>query len=178
MRKAMILATGLLLAGALAGCGKGGADDPSVPTAQGGGANPSASASFDPATLAKCMHDHGMDWFPEISGTDPDPDIEVPDGVDREKLNAAVAVCKQYAPPGMADQAGQQVPAGDREKALAYSKCMRENGLPDFPDPTFENGGMSLRLGKKGIDPKSDTFKAADQKCKSLLPVADDEKGD
>lgn len=53
------------------------------------------------------------------------------------------------------------------EGMLAYSQCMRDNGVPDFPDPV--NGGIQLDGDK--VDMDSPAFKAAEQSCKSLLPV-------
>ncbi|GAA2141013.1 hypothetical protein [Glycomyces algeriensis] len=56
------------------------------------------------------------------------------------------------------------------EQALAYSECMRENGIPDFPDPerNGENGvGLSL---PEGIDPEDEDFKAAEEACEDLMP--------
>jgi hypothetical protein len=55
--------------------------------------------------------------------------------------------------------------------ALAYSRCMRSHGVPDFPDPN-SNGQIQLEAGP-GSDllPDSARFKSAQQACKSLTPV-------
>jgi hypothetical protein len=51
--------------------------------------------------------------------------------------------------------------------ALKYSKCMRANGVPDFPDPQFLSGGrIAVKLAPgSGVDPSSPTFQAAANKC-------------
>src|SRR5690349_24942818 len=36
------------------------------------------------------------------------------------------------------------------EQALAFSQCMRENGVPDFPDPNVEDGRIEMRIGGPG----------------------------
>jgi len=62
--------------------------------------------------------------------------------------------------------------------ALAFSKCMRSHGLPDFPDPQFSSGGgISIRITahagggcNNGLDPNSPIFQKAQQTCGSLLP--------
>lgn len=59
-------------------------------------------------------------------------------------------------------------PAALETDALAYSKCMRANGVPDFPDPN-PGGGFLFQRGS-GIDPSSPAFMAAQAKCKKLLP--------
>jgi hypothetical protein len=51
---------------------------------------------------------------------------------------------------------------------LAYSKCMRANGVPSFPDPK-PGGGLLFSIGT-GIDPSSPAFEAAQTKCQKLLP--------
>jgi hypothetical protein len=56
------------------------------------------------------------------------------------------------------------------EQALAYSECMRENGIADFPDPerNGENGvGLSL---PEGVDPQDEDFKAAEEACEDMMP--------
>jgi len=51
---------------------------------------------------------------------------------------------------------------------LAFSKCMRANGVPTYPDPRA-GGGAVFQKGD-GIDPFSPTFKAAHAKCQKLVP--------
>lgn len=56
------------------------------------------------------------------------------------------------------------------EEALAYSECMRDNGVPDFPDPEQNGkGGVGLSL-PEGMDPKDEEFKAAEEACEDLMP--------
>ena len=53
---------------------------------------------------------------------------------------------------------------------LAYSRCMRSHGVPNFPDPTSQGGGgFSISL-PQGVNPRSAQFQAADRACKSQLP--------
>jgi hypothetical protein len=56
------------------------------------------------------------------------------------------------------------------EEALAYSECMRDNGITDFPDPERNGeGGIGLSL-PEGTDPEDEDFKAAEDACKDLMP--------
>jgi len=48
---------------------------------------------------------------------------------------------------------------------IAFAKCMRVSGVPDFPDPTA--GGFRLPAG---VNPSSPELKAAQTKCSKLLP--------
>ncbi|WP_103560717.1 hypothetical protein [Actinomadura rubteroloni] len=59
----------------------------------------------------------------------------------------------------------------DRNAAmLAYSRCMRENGVSDFPDPV--NGQLQIPLkGEGALAFNSPQMKTAREACKSLLPA-------
>jgi hypothetical protein len=64
---------------------------------------------------------------------------------------------------------GSTTPSG-HGSPLAYSRCMRAHGVPNFPDPTPQgHGGFSISL-PQGVDPRSRQFQAADQACKSQMP--------
>ena len=55
---------------------------------------------------------------------------------------------------------------------LAFSRCMRAHGLPDFPDPD-PNGGITINSGGPGgknLGPDAPAFKAAQKACASLAP--------
>ncbi len=50
---------------------------------------------------------------------------------------------------------------------LAFAKCMRANGVPNFPDPS---SGGGVNIGGSGINPLSPSFKLAQAKCRHELP--------
>jgi hypothetical protein len=49
---------------------------------------------------------------------------------------------------------------------------MREQGIENFPDPTFdEDGGAQIRIGPgTGLDPESSEFQAAEEACRDEMP--------
>jgi hypothetical protein len=51
---------------------------------------------------------------------------------------------------------------------LAFAECMRSNGVPNFPDP-LPGRGLLFGAGA-GINPASPAVKAAQAKCRKLLP--------
>ena len=55
-----------------------------------------------------------------------------------------------------------------RADFLAFSKCMRANGVSDFPDPS-PGGGIQLNVSS-GLNPFSPAFKSARASCRKLLP--------
>jgi hypothetical protein len=56
-----------------------------------------------------------------------------------------------------------------REAALDYAQCMREHGV-DMPDPKFNGGGMTMRLGGPGqAQPPKATMDAAQEACQKIM---------
>ena len=56
--------------------------------------------------------------------------------------------------------------SGDRDRALAYAQCMRENGVPAFPDPDAQG-----RLRGAGHEQQDNpTYRAAMEACRGKLP--------
>ena len=55
-----------------------------------------------------------------------------------------------------------------QQDSLRYARCMRANGVPNFPDP--QAGGGFLFQAGTGVDPSSPGFKAARAKCQKLMP--------
>ena len=52
-------------------------------------------------------------------------------------------------------------------EAVAYAQCIRNHGVPNFPDPVqTPSGGYGYRTA--GIDPNSAAFQGALQACKAL----------
>jgi hypothetical protein len=53
-------------------------------------------------------------------------------------------------------------------QALAYANCMRSHGVPDFPDPTVQNGSVGFNFTGSGVNQNSAAYSAARQACQSL----------
>jgi hypothetical protein len=49
---------------------------------------------------------------------------------------------------------------------LAFAKCMRANGVPNFPDPQPGRGAL---FDSSGLDPSSPAFQGAQAKCRKLM---------
>lgn len=168
----------VLLALAAAGCGRAASGDNAVATAGGATAGPSASPSGDPADLAvkfqACMKEQGVEVQVGIAGggdsggapVQISPGTDAGPQIDRQKVEAAMEKCKQYAPNGGEPPKPDPAMA---EKMLEFAKCMRDNGVANFPDPDA-NGGTVISEDS-GIDPNSESFKTAQQKCQQLMPT-------
>jgi hypothetical protein len=59
--------------------------------------------------------------------------------------------------------------ASAQQHLVAYAKCMRSNGVPNFPEP--DEGRLLVRGGPgTGLDPGSAQFQAAERACHKLQP--------
>ena len=77
------------------------------------------------------------------------------------------------AGPGTATTAGGTPgasSAGGSPSAVAYSRCMRADGVPDFPDPV--GSGAIPKTGAQALGVSSSRFQAARSACQHLLPDA------
>jgi len=161
----------------LAACGSNDQPSKSVAELPASSSDPSTAPSADkgnPVAYAQCMRSNGITNFP-----DPDQNgaIKVQGGgksggVDpgSSQFKAAADKCKQYMGTGIDPNKGnQQTDPWSNDKKLAYAKCMRQNGLSNFPDP--DQDGRFPRIGSgKQIDPESPEFKKADKACSVYKP--------
>jgi hypothetical protein len=158
----------LLLVALLSGCGRD-SDDDGVASATGGGSTPSASASAatDPEQarkFAECMRANGVPDFPD-PGPDGrfDPGQLTKSGVDLQKIQKGMTVCRPLAPNG-----GQntQLDPQQQEQLRQFAQCMRDNGV-DMPDPDPNGGGFGP--GDANLNTADPNFQKALQACQDKL---------
>jgi hypothetical protein len=180
---------------ALAGC--------SAPFAQ---ASPSSSPDPRQAMLrfSQCMRQHGInlpdpngdgaitikgDSGSAGSGAGLSSDFGDPNS---PTFKAAQTACQKYMPSGGPKNMTSQDIKKNLEKGLKFSQCMRQHGLPDFPDPQSNSGGgstfsqaapggkppggsaggaLSINGQTFTFDPSSPAFQKAQQACSSILGI-------
>lgn len=161
---------------ALAGCGSTDAASGTV-TDAGASSGKSPQQAFQ---FSQCMRAHGLSNFPDPTGQG--IQISPSSGVNPQSpaFQRAQNACKRYLPNGGAPPVTS---AHDTAAALAFAKCMRAHGVPDFPDPLttpassppagsvaiIDLHGMAFELGP-GIDPRSPAFQQAATDCGIRLP--------
>lgn len=109
---------------------------------------------------AQCMRDNGFTEFPDPT---PDGDLRIevtPESAPR--FRAAGAACRDLAPEGFRDEG---ITPEDLEALIKLSQCVRENGVPDFPDPDAD-GRYDLRGVSSG--PDDPRIEAAMDACNDL----------
>jgi hypothetical protein len=142
-----------------AGCGGNGGS---------GGANTTAANQETAVKFAECMRENGVDEFPDpdasgrltidgvLNGSSIDPNSPA--------WQTAIGACKDLQPPGFTG--GGERSSGQQEVALRFAQCIRENGVPDFPDPA---PGQPLvdtnRIPSSATSRGMSILNAAMQKC-------------
>jgi hypothetical protein len=147
-----------------AGCGS---SSPASP-------NAASAASFTAAAFkySSCMRNHGLSSFPDPTMTDHN-------GQQVAYLTATIPInpspafksaqnaCRGILPTPInasAAQLAQQQQAREQH-LLAFAKCLRSHGIPDFPDPTSQ-GQLTLEMvNAAGIDLHAPTVLTAAKSC-------------
>lgn len=116
---------------------------------------------------ARCMRENGVPNFedPKFDEEGQIESLSMPKGTDIQIAEAAHEKCKEHLPDGGEPE---KMNPEDVKKIRAYAKCMRENGMPDYPDPDSE-GRTRFESGTEP-DPDDPDLKAAHEKCGELLP--------
>jgi hypothetical protein len=141
--------------------------------AGGTGTNSDRQAARDAAIkFAECMREHGVDMPDPGTGGRQVLRVGPNEETTPEEMEEAQKACRKYQeqmePPELSEQEREEF----REAALAHARCMRENGIENFPDPTIsEDGEASLNITKRsGINPQSSEFKEAEEACADEMP--------
>jgi hypothetical protein len=153
---------------ALIGAGCGGGDSSSD-------GNASAATQEKAVKFAQCMRENGVSQFPDpdasgnltidgvLNGSSIDPDSAT--------WQQASSACKDLQPPGFTG--GGERSSSQQEAALQFAQCIRENGVPDFPDPS---PGQPLvdtnRIPSSNTANGMSILNAAMQKCGSEAEAA------
>ena len=167
---ATLLLTALLTVG-IAGCDSGGS---------GGKPAASASAAADRGQLlalgqewVQCLRNKGLTRMPDAEVSQ-DGYLEFPVRgynwkEDLQKHKDTIEACRSIEDryPPNAFRPKQQFSADDLRKLAAYAECVRQHGIPAFPDPNsageFDLGGTSLQ---NGISPR--LRDQADEACRTI----------
>ena len=104
------------------------------------GGTGTAAANDQAVKFSECMRANGIGAFPDPNASG---ELTIDAVANGSSLNTsspafkrAMSACKGLEPPGFV---GNKLSAGQQKVALKFAQCIRDNGVPDFPDPA--NGG-------------------------------------
>jgi hypothetical protein len=132
-RRPLAALAAIAMAALISACGS---SAPAGTGSSGGGNNTAANAQ-KAVKFAECMRSNGVSEFPDpgssgnltidgiANGSSLDPSAPA--------FKQAISACKNLEPAGFT---GRKRSAQEQQAALKFAECMRENGVPDFPDPT------------------------------------------
>jgi hypothetical protein len=119
--------------------------------------------------FAQCMRDNGVPSFPDpVAKPDGSFGFERPQGVQPSTLDDALERCQSEARAAGVDSLRATQDPQTRDQLFEFSRCMRRNGVPDFPDPK-PNATGSLRSVFGNVDLQSPRVQKAMQSCDSIL---------
>jgi hypothetical protein len=109
------------------------------------------------------MREHGFPTFGDPELKDDGLAFPVPDGVSDDQLAPADQACQHFLDPvprNLLDP--QPVSDADLARLVRFAQCMRDNGIPEWPDPK-PDGSFPLR--GTPLEGKSQRTGEAEHKC-------------
>jgi hypothetical protein len=149
-----------------AGCSNGSAET-GTGTGTGTGTDQPAGDRDQGVKFAECVRENGVSDFPD---PDASGDYDYGVSVSPEVWTKAVDACKDLQPPGTLSS--QRTPE-QQEQGLEFARCMRGNGVPDFPDPVDGEPLINtFKIPSSNKDGGMTILNAAIKKCGDLLSDA------
>jgi hypothetical protein len=149
----------------------------SLLTAGCGGSSSTTAATTTTATqngalaYARCMRSHGVPNFPDPTssgGSHKEAVVSALQEVSNSQADAASTACIHVngGSPGTGQSAAQsQAPTA---AMLAFARCMRRRGFPNFPDPTSQGQLSPQMVTAAGIDLHQPAVLKAGLACTSV----------
>lgn len=144
------------------------------PTGTGSGGNNTAANHEKAVKFAQCMRANGVSAFPDppasggytidgiANGSSVYPNSAV--------FQQAISTCRGLEPPGFM---GSRRSPEQQKAALKFAQCMRNHGVPDFPDPTASSPLVDTRrIPSAATSSGMSILKAAMRKCASYASAA------
>lgn len=158
--RASPLAGAILAAALIAGCAgsSSGGGVAHVNTSTTAKSSSTSSTTPNRLAFAQCMRSHGVPTFPDPTSSG---GLQLPSGMTTSSpaFQSAAKHCGSLIGGETAPKAINSPQA--QAAALRVAKCMRANGVPNFPDGPITQSS--------GIDENSPAFKSAFQKCNKHL---------
>ena len=158
-----------------------GATAPAAATATAGAGsstgNTTSAAHEQAVKFAECMRANGVSKFPDPDASGAFTIDEIVNGSSLDPNSAAwqkaMDACKDLEPPGFT---GHKRNPQEQENALKFAQCIRDNGVPDFPDPAADEPLVDTNRIPSAAETAGRTLlHAAMNKCRYI--IADQLKG-
>jgi hypothetical protein len=139
-----------------------------------GTGNSTAANAAKAVKFARCMRKNGVSQFPDPSTSGNFTIDAIANGTslntNTPAFTQALNVCKDLEPAGFT---GTKRSPQQQNAALEFARCMRKNGVPDFPDPVGGQPLIDTNLIPSTRQPGGMSgLNAARQKCSSIAAEA------
>jgi len=163
LKAVTVLAAGVAVAAAIAGCG--GASPTTTNTTSG-----SFSAIVAQAyKFSDCMRSNGMPNFPDPKVTNSAGQQSIGIAVVNSPtpaMQAARKACAKYAPNGGQNSGpDDSQPKAQIQAEFALASCLRSHGFPKFPDPNSQGQLTPAQFAAAGINLNQPGFLTSASKC-------------
>ena len=143
----------------------------------GGGSSTTAATTATATTqngalaYAHCMHSHGVPNFPDPTasgGNDKQAIVSALQAVGNSQAQAAQTACMHVngGSPGTRQSATQS--QARTAAMLAFARCLRSHGFPDFPDPSSSGQLTHEMVANAGINLHQPAVLEAGDACVSV----------
>jgi hypothetical protein len=143
-------------------------------TAPAGSGDPAATTHQKAVKFAECMRANGVSEFPDPSASGNLTIDQVANGSSLDTRSPAwqhaIGACKDLEPAGFT---GSKRSSQQQQAGLEFAQCIRNNGVPDFPDPS-PNGPLvdTNRIPSANQSGGMSLLHAAMQKCGGMAAEA------
>jgi hypothetical protein len=171
---AALLGTGVLVAACGGGSsGAGVASLLTTTTTTASSAPQTGTAASTALAYVSCMRANGEPNMPDPpagGGNHVHISITAGSGVDPSspEFTRATNACKHLLPDNGVPS--DSITPADQADYLTAAACMRSHGVPDFPDPTFQDDSVTFSI-RRPLDPNSSQYKSALATCQKLIPA-------
>jgi hypothetical protein len=131
--------------------------------------------------FAQCMRDHGVEMDDPVAAQSGGRGFfgGGPGGRDLDQFGEGFLVAREACDPileASRPEIDPELQAERLEEQLLLAECIRQNGYPDYPDPSMASDGRLQRLGGQafaelGIDRRSEEFQAIITTCRDELGI-------
>lgn len=144
----------VVMAVALSACGSSGSTSTSTTTAASSG-HPTRAQLQAVVSFAHCMRSHGVPAFPDPTSSPHDFKFALSPSsgnASSPAFRSAVSRCGHLLPNGSPASESPARRQAQIAAGLAFARCLREHGFPNFPDPTSSGELTPEMVTRAGID--------------------------
>jgi len=138
-----------------------------------GGSTNSQSPTSQPLAFSHCMRSHRVSNFPDPNSSGVWPKSRVQLAADNPRFQAATRVCGHLLPDG-----GPGVPPSPavvqliQTDMLKFARCMRTQGVSNWPDPSLDRGRAVFDPQAVGIDANAPRISTKMHVCERVFPAS------